>query len=390
MTGPALDPATRQALLATVDRFVRDEVAPAAAAIDRDDAFPRALFARAATLGLLGLGVPEEFGGLGRDLETAFLISERIARASAAFSLSFNNTTDAAAPFAAYASDELKARYLPAIADGTAIPCIAITEPQGGSDVAAIRTAARRDGSDYVIDGRKMWCTNAPVGDVFAVFARTSAEGGHKGLSAFVVPAGTKGLAVGPPEPLIGLRGSPVAEVVFDGVRVPASYRLGEEGEGFRIAMLTLDESRLHCAATALGVAEAALSYAVDYARARVQFGQAIIRHQSIQALLARRATELAAARALWREAVARILVDTGRDTSAYAGMAKLLCTDLCMAIATDAVQVFGAAGLSRNGPVERLMRDAKAFQIYDGTSQIQAMMIGRHLDRHGLPFGRD
>jgi alkylation response protein AidB-like acyl-CoA dehydrogenase len=304
--------------------------------------------------------------------------------------LSFNNTTDAAAPFAAYASDELKARYLPAIAQGTAIPCIAITEPQGGSDVAAIRTAARRDGSHYVIDGRKMWCTNAPVGDVFAVFARTSPEGGHKGLSAFVVPAGTNGLVVGPPEPLIGLRGSPVAEVVFDGVRVPASHRLGEEGEGFRIAMLTLDESRLHCAATALGVAEAALAHAVDYARERVQFGQAIIRHQSIQALLARRATELAAARALWREAVARILVDTGRDTSAYAGMAKLLCTDLCMTIATDAVQVFGAAGLSRNGPVERLMRDAKAFQIYDGTSQIQAMMIGRHLDRHGLPFGRD
>ncbi|MFN0041790.1 MAG: acyl-CoA dehydrogenase family protein [Alphaproteobacteria bacterium] len=383
----ALDADTRRAMLERVERFIREDVAPEAAAIDRADAFPRALFAKAADLGLFALGVPEDYGGLGRDIETPILLSERIARASAAFSLSFNNTTDAAVPILDAAQEKIKRRYLPAIAKGAAIPCIAISEPQGGSDVASIRTVAVRKGDRYVIDGRKMWCTNAPVGDVFTVFAKTDQAGGHKGLSAFVVPAGTPGLVVGPAEPLMGLRGSPVAEIAFDGVEVPADHILGVEGDGFRLAMLTLDESRLHCAATALGVATAALDLALGYARERVQFGQKIIRHQAIQALLARRASELAAARALWREALARLLADHDRPASAYAGMAKLVCSELCMAITVDAVQVFGASGLSRNGTVERLMRDAKAFEIYDGTSQIQAAMIGKHLERHGLPF---
>lgn len=383
----ALDPETRRAILDNVENFIRMQVAPRAAAIDQEDIFPRDLFKAAAGIGLFSLGVPEAYGGLGRDIETPILISERIARVSAAFALTFNNTTDAAAPIAEAGSETLKRRYLPAIAKGEAIPCISITEPQGGSDVAAIRSTATRKGAAYLLSGRKMWCTNAPVGDVFTVFVKTDPAAGHKGLSAFVVPVGTPGLAVGPAEPLIGLHGSPVAEVMLDEVEVPAENLLGREGDGFKIAMLTLDESRLHCAATALGVATTAASLALDYARERVQFGQPIVRHQSIQSLLAHMAADLAAARALWHEALRRLVADHSREASAYAGMAKLVCSDLCMRIVVDAVQVFGASGLSRNGPVERLMRDAKAFQIFDGTSQIQATMIGRYLERHGLPF---
>ena len=203
-----------------------------------------------------------------------------------------------------------------------------------------------------------------------------------------MVAAGVPGLRIGHPEELVGLRGSPVAEVVLDDVEVPVENLLGREGDGFNIAMLTLDESRLHCAATALGVATSAVSLALDYARERKQFGQPIVRHQGVQFLIADMVSELAAARALWQQAVAKLLAEHTREASAYAAMTKLICSELCMRITVDAVQVLGAIGLSRTFPLERLMRDAKAFQIYDGTSQIQKSMIGRYLERHGLPFG--
>ena len=386
------DAGLREQILDRVDRLVRERVAPRATEIDADDAFPQDLWDAAAAAGLFGLGIPEDYGGLGRDLVTPLLISERIARASAAFALIFNNTTDSVVPIVMAGSERIKDDYLPSLARGELVPCISISEPQGGSDVAAITTRARRDGDDYVIDGRKMWCSNGSVGGVFTVFARTDTEtdpdAGHRGLSAFVVARDAAGFSVGPSERLIGLRGSPVNELVLDGVRVPADARLGDEGEGFRIAMLTLDESRLHCAAVALGVATAAVEHALDYARERVQFGKPIIEHQGLQFLLAELATELAAARALWEQTTTRFLRDHDRTASTQAAMTKLLCSDLCMRITTEAVQIFGAAGLSAAGPVERLMRDAKAFQIYDGTSQIQKSVIGRQLQKSGLPFG--
>ncbi|MFO1058120.1 MAG: acyl-CoA dehydrogenase family protein [Dongiaceae bacterium] len=382
------DDDARRLILENVERFARERVRPRAAAIDRDNLFPRDLFDEAAALGLFGLGVPEEYGGLGRDIVTPLLISERLARESAAFALIFNNTTDSTVPIVDCAGEALKRRYLPAIARGELIPCISITEPQGGSDVSAIRSSARRHGDGYVLTGRKMWCSNAGVGDLFTIFVRTDPAGGHRGLSAFLVPKDAPGLKVGRPEDLIGLRGSPIAELILEDVEVPAANLLGREGDGFRIAMLTLDESRLHCAAMALGVATKAASLAIDYARQREQFGQPIIRHQGLQFLLADMATELAAARALWQSAARRMLAAHDREASVHCGMTKLVCSDLCMKITTDAVQVLGANGLSRAYEVERLMRDAKAFQIFDGTSQIQRSMIGRYLDREGLPFG--
>ena len=382
------DAALRQQILDRVDTLVREKVSPRAAEIDAEDEFAWDLWQAAAEAGLFGLGIPEEFGGLGRDLVTPLLISERIGRISAAFALTFNNSTDSVVPLVMAGSKRIKAEYLPRLAAGDLVPCISISEPQGGSDVAAITTRAVRDGDSYVLDGRKMWCSNGAVGGVFTVFAKTDPDAGHKGLSAFVVPRDAEGFSVSPSERLMGLRGSPVNELVLDGVRVPEDARLGEEGEGFRIAMLTMDESRLHCAAVALGVAAAALEHAIDYARGRVQFGKPIIEHQGLQFLIAELATDLAAARALWEQTTARLAREHDRAASTQAAMTKLLCADLCMRITTEAVQIFGAAGLATSGPVERLMRDAKAFQIYDGTSQIQKSVIGRQIAKTGLPFG--
>jgi alkylation response protein AidB-like acyl-CoA dehydrogenase len=375
-------------MLDAVDRFARERVAPRAAEIDRCDEFPRDLWRAAAELGLFALGVPEAYGGLGRDILTPLLVSERLARASAAFALSFNNTTDAVVPLIMEGTEAQKRRYLPKVAKGEIIPCISITEPQGGSDMAGIRATARRDGDGYILDGRKAWCTNAPIGDIFIIFARTDPAAGHKGLSAFLVERGAVGLTTGRAEKLIGLRGSPTGEITLNGVRVPASHLLGAAGDGFRIGALTLDESRLHCAAVALGVATAALEQAVAYAVERVQFGKAIIEHQGLQFLLSDLTTQLAGARALWEQAVEMLLADHTRRTGTYAAMTKLLCSELCMKITTEAVQVLGANGLSNSYPVERLMRDAKAFQIYDGTSQIQKWLIGRQLQKSGLPYG--
>lgn len=383
----AFDDSLRQRILDGVERFVRERVAPRAAEIDETGEFPRDLWDAAAELGLFGLGIPEEYGGLGRDLVTPLLISERIARVSAAFALTFNNSTDSVVPIVQAGSARVKRDYLPRLAAGELIPCISISEPQGGSDVAAIKTTARREGGGYVLNGRKMWCSNGPVGDLFTVFAKTDPEAGSRGLSAFVVPKDAPGFTAGRGEPLMGLRGSPVGELIFEDVPVPGDARLGEEGEGFRIAMLTLDESRLHCAATALGVATAAVEHATAYACERVQFGKPIIEHQGIQFLLAELVTELAAARALWEAATSKLLRAHTREASTYAAMTKLLCSELCMRVTTEAVQVLGANGLSRAYPVERLMRDAKAFEIYDGTSQIQKGVIGRQLQKNGLPF---
>lgn len=379
----------RDAILASVDRFVVEKVKPRVADIDRTNEFPQDLWKAAAEMGLFALGVPESYGGVGRDILTPLLISERIARECAAFALTFNNTTDSTVPLIHAGSEALKRQYLPAIARGEIVPCISISEPHGGSDVASIRSTAVRKGAYYVLNGRKMWCSNAPVGGVFTIFVKTDASAGHQGLSAFVVPAGIDGLTIGKPEELIGLRGSPVADVILENVEVPVGCLLGREGDGFRIAMTTLDESRLHCAATAIGVASAAVAHAIDYATIREQFGKRIIQHQGLQFLIADMVTELTAARALWEKACTLLLAAQDREAGVFAGMAKLYCSDVCMRITVDAVQVFGANGLSRAYPVERLMRDAKAFQIYDGTSQIQRSMIGRYVERHGLPFGR-
>jgi len=378
----------RSAILATVERFAKDKVAARAAAIDRTGEFPRDLYAEAGALGLFGLWIPEEFGGIGPDLVAPLLISECLARRSASFALIYSNCGDACTPIVHAGNDKIKKMFLPGIARGEIIPCFALSEPGAGSDAASITTTAERHGNEYVIRGRKCWCTNGAVGGVFTVFAKTDAAAGSRGVSAFVVPRQTPGLVIGKSESLLGLHGSPTTQLFFEDVRVPADHLLGVEGGGFKIAMLSLDEARLNCAAMALGVATAALDVAVDYAKQRIQFGRPIIQHQGLQFLLAEDTARLAAARALWADAIRLLEGNRSRRSSTFAAMAKLTATEAAMAITTNAVQVMGGNGLSAEYPVERMMRDVKAFEIFDGASQIQKMLIGRHLEKEGLPFG--
>ena len=382
-----IDAEERELILAGIDRLVREKIAPRAAEIDASNQFPSDLYAAAADLGLLGLWVPEEYGGSGPDLVTPLLISERFARVSPSFSLVYSNCGDAATPIVHAAPEHLKREWLPRIVSGEVIPCFSLSEPDAGSDAAAIVTRAERRGDEYVINGRKCWCTNGSVGGVYVLFAKTDPEARHKGVSAFLVPRDTPGLSMGRDEDLIGLRGSPTTELIFDDARLPADHLLGNEGEGFKLAMVTLDEARLNCAAMAVGAATGAVEYALAYARDRVQFGKPIIEHQGLQFLLAEMTAELAAARALWEQAIGKLAGETSRRASTYAAMAKLICTQAAMRIAVDAVQVLGGYGLSKAYPVERVMRDVKALEIFDGTNQIQKMLIGRYLQKEGMPF---
>jgi alkylation response protein AidB-like acyl-CoA dehydrogenase len=385
-----MDRGQQQQILATVDRLARDKVAPRAAEIDRTGDFPRDLYAAAGKLGFFGLWIPEAFGGSGPDMVTPLLIAERLARESAAFSLIYSNCGDATTPIIQAASDALKRAYLPRIASGEIIPAFSLSEPAAGSDAASITTFAERRGDHYVLNGRKAWCTNGAVADVFVVFAKTDREAGHKGVSAFLVPRDTPGFTRGTDEDLLGLRGSPTTPLFFDDAAIPVDNRLGTEGEGFKVAMATLDEARLNCAAMAIGVATGALRLAVAYAGERVQFGRPIIQHQGMQFLLAEMTAQLAAARSLWETAMDLLANEHSRRASTYAAMAKLVATEAAMRVTTDAVQVLGGNGLSKAYPVERMMRDVKAFEIFDGTNQIQKMLIGRFLEKQGVPFAVD
>ena len=277
-------------------------------------------------------------------------------------------------------SEELKTRVLPRLASGEWLAAFALSEPEAGSDLRAMRTQARRDGDEWVIDGAKNWITNAGVADVYVVFAVTDRDApGSRGISAFVVEADRPGLSVGRLEHKMGMRGSPTGAPVLDGVRVPAANLIGEAGEGFKIAMRTLDHSRLGIAAQALGIAQGATDYAVAYARERIAFGQPLIDLQGIQFKLADMETRCAAARELLYRAAAK--AERGeRDLGKYSAMAKLFCSDVAMEVTVEAVQVLGGYGYVTEYPVERMMRDAKLTQIYEGTNEIQRVVIARAL----------
>ncbi|MEZ5831972.1 MAG: acyl-CoA dehydrogenase family protein [Dongiaceae bacterium] len=381
----SLDKDARKAIMDSVDRFCRERLAPQAQKIDDDGVFPIELYREFAGLGVFGLWVPEEDGGVGQDLIAPLKISERLARHSVAFAITISNCGDCIAPIVASGSVEIRRRYLAPIMSGEIIPAFCLSEPSGGSDVAAMTTTATRDGAGYVLKGRKMWITSAPVAGVFVVFAKTNPDAGHRGITAFVVPRSAPGLSVGEPERLLGLHSSPTAEVSLDNVRVSADARLGEEGNGFRLAMVTMDEARLNIACCALGAAAAAVETAVEYARERKQFGVSIIEHQGLGFIVADLVTGLASARAIVGNAVKALAEPKGRRPGVYAAMAKRVASDFAMDAAIKATQVLGGYGLTRSYPTARLIRDCKALQIFEGTNEIQKWIIARELTKNGL-----
>jgi butyryl-CoA dehydrogenase len=358
-----------------VRRFAEEVVRPRAKEIDRTGEFPRQFFTQAGEMGLTGVAVPEEYGGAGMDTVSYCLVIEEISRACAnsGVILSVNNSL-VCDPLLKFGSEEQKRELLAPLAAGRKLGCFGLTEPGAGSDAASLRTSARRDGDDYVLDGSKVFITNGTDADLALVFATVDPAKKHRGITAFVVPTDTPGFRRGVHEVKLGVNASGTTELVLEGVRVPASHRLGEEGDGFRIAMTTLDGGRIGIAAQAVGIAQAALTDALAYAQQREQFGQHLADFQAIQFYLADMSTELDAARLLtWKAAWAK---DRGKRFTLEAAQAKLFASEMAQRVTNKALQIHGGYGYSRDYNVERYFRDARITEIYEGTSEIQKMVI--------------
>jgi butyryl-CoA dehydrogenase len=361
----------------TVRRFAAEVVAPRAREIDESGEFPREFFDQAAELGLGGVAVPEEYGGAGMDTLSYCLVIEEISRvcATSGVILSVNNSL-VCDPLLKFGTEEQKKRWLAPLAAGELLGCFALTEPGAGSDAGALRTTARRDGDDYVLDGNKVFITNGTHADVAIVFATVDPAKKHRGITAFVVAADTPGYARGSHEYKLGVNASGTTELSFQGMRVPASQRLGEEGEGFKIAMATLDGGRIGISAQAVGIARGAFEEGMAYAREREQFGKPIAELQAIQFYLADMSTELDAARLLtWKAAWTK---DQGRRYTLEAAQAKLYSAQMAQKVTTLALQIHGGYGYTKEYNVERYFRDARITEIYEGTSEIQKLVIAR------------
>ncbi len=369
----------QQLLQKTARDFARSEVLPKAAEIDREHRHPKELVAKMAELGLLGIAVPEEYGGAGMDNVGYVLAMEEISRACALTGviMSVNNSL-VCDPILRFGNEEQKKKYLVPLAAGKKLGCFALSEPEAGSDAAAQRTVARRDGDSYIIQGTKNWITNGPVADIMVLMCMTAQEKGHRGISAFVVPMDTPGVRCGPPDDKLGIRGSKSCQVFLDDARLPAANMLGSEGDGFKVAMSTLDGGRIGIAAQAIGIARACVEDSLDYAMQRKTFGKPIVQHQAIQWKLADMATETDAARLLALRAA--YLKDQKQPFGKAAAMAKLFASDIANKAAREAVQIFGGNGYVTEYPVERHMRDAKITEIYEGTSEIQRLVISNYL----------
>jgi alkylation response protein AidB-like acyl-CoA dehydrogenase len=380
-TGPvgAARSEEQRELLALVRSWAQAEAAPRVAEDDALARFPRDLFDALGEMDLAGLPFPEADGGGGQPYGVYLEVLEELARNHVVLALTLSVHTLASWAVLTYAPDELRAEVAERLLGGRWLGAYCLSEAGSGSDAAALTTHAVREGDTYVLDGTKAWVTHAGQADCYVVMART---GEHKtrGISTFLVPADTPGLSFPPLERKMGMAASPTGQVVLSGVRIPARNRLGEEGEGFRIALAALDGGRLGIAAVATGLGQIALEHAVGHARTREQFGRAIGEFHGVGFLLADMATGVAAARALYREAAARR--DAGAPHGQHASMAKLFATDTAMRVATDAGQVFGGYGYTTEYPVERLLREAKITQIFEGTNQIQRVVISRHLLR--------
>ncbi|MER8030632.1 acyl-CoA dehydrogenase [Streptomyces bauhiniae] len=364
-------------LLALVRDIAQREIAPKAAEEEDAGRFPREVFTLLSEAGLLGLPYDPEHGGGEQPYEVYLQVLEELAAARLTVGLGVSVHTLASYALATHGTKQQQVEHLPAMLGGGLLGAYCLSEPSSGSDAASLRTRAVRDGDDWVLDGTKAWITHGGIADFYTVMARTGADG-PRGITAFLVPGDAEGLSAAVPEKKMGLKGSPTAQVHLDGVRVPDDRRIGEEGQGFGIALSALDSGRLGIAACAIGVAQAALDQAVAYATERRQFGHPIADFQGLRFLLADMATQIEAGRALYL-AAAR-LKDAGRPFAKQAAMAKLHCADTAMRVTVDAVQVLGGYGYTADFPAERYMREAKVLQIVEGTNQIQRMVIARHL----------
>lgn len=376
----AFDAEIRAALIEQVRRFVTEKCVPIEAQVGDEDAVPQAVVDEMKNLGLFGIAVPEEYGGLALDMETEALVAMELGETSPAFrSVAGTNIGIGSQALVLFGTDAQKEKWLPGIASGDLIASFALTEPEAGSDAGSLTTKAIRDGDHYVLNGTKRYITNANKADLFTVMARTDVDTpGPKGVSAFVVERDTPGVSVGVPEKKMGQQGAHICDVIFEDARVPAENIIGKEGEGFKVAMSVLDKGRLHISAVATGVSKRLIREMVNYALERKQFGTAIMNHQMIQAMIADSQAETYAAECMIMDAARRR--DAGEDVTLLASSTKLFATEACGRVADRAVQVFGGAGYVSDYGIERFYRDVRIFRLYEGTSQIQQIIIAREL----------
>jgi acyl-CoA dehydrogenase len=359
-------------------KFAANEIRPRAVECDHAGTFPEDIFEKAFGLGLMSGYIPEEYGGLGLKALDTCIIEEELAWGCSGIATSMTCNGLALTPILVAGTEDQKKRFVAPFAEKLRYASFCLTEPGSGSDAGGIATTAKREGDGYTINGRKCFITNGSYAAQYTVFASTDRSKGHKGLSAFVVPRSLPGVSVGKKEDKMGQRASDTADVLFEDVKVPAENRLGKEGEGFKIAMITLDYARPTVAAMSVGVARAAFELAMQYSKERVQFGVPIAMNQAIHFLLADMAMDIEAARLLTYKGA--WLLDAGKRNTKESSFAKAFAADLAMRVTTDAVQIYGGYGYMRDYPVEKLMRDAKLLQIYEGTSQIQRMVIAKEI----------
>jgi alkylation response protein AidB-like acyl-CoA dehydrogenase len=373
-----------EALRESVRALADDKIAPRAAEVDRTSEFPWDVYEALVKADLQAVHIPEAYGGADADAIATVIVIEEVARACASSSLIPAVNKLGTVPLLIAASEEVKARYLAPVARGEAMFSYALSEPEAGSDAAAMKTRAVRSADGYVLNGVKRWITNAGVSKYYTVMAVTEPSAGPAGISAFVLEDGDPGFTFGAPEHKLGIKGSPTRELYFDDCVIPASRLIGEEGKGFRIALSTLDHTRITIAAQALGIAQGALDYALGYVKERKQFGRAIAEFQGLQFMIADMAMKLEAARQLTYAAAARsdraMAGERVEDLTFFSSACKCLASDVAMSVTTDAVQLLGGYGYVNDYPVERMMRDAKITQIYEGTNQIQRMVMARQL----------
>lgn len=380
----ALDAETRDQLIETVRRFVTERLRPLEAKVAEDDAMPDEVIEEMKGLGLFGLSIPEEYGGLDLSMEDECLVGVELGRTSPAFRSAFGtNVGIGSQALVMFGTEAQKEKFLPGIASGEIITSFALTEPEAGSDSANVQTRATKDGDHYVLNGAKRFITNANKAHLFTVMARTDpSKPGGGGVSAFLVERDSPGLTVGKSEKKMGQQGAHVSEVFFDNVRVPAANLIGKEGEGFKVAMQVLDRGRLHISSVCIGVAERLIADCVAYASERKQFGQPLSSFQLLQGMIADSKTEALAAKALTMETARRR--DAGQSVTMEAAAAKYFASEMVGRVADRAVQIFGGAGYIADYGIERFYRDVRIFRIYEGTSQIQQVIIARETLKRG------